>query len=99
MPIWLPLVIPNELNEGAACFGKPMGEDSEPPTTPSPDAQAPLPAIRPRAMQPLSELVVGPCDWIVSAVVCDPKPFPETDTAPDRPMPSAHPAELISASP
>src|SRR6267154_3707502 len=99
IPIWLPLVIPSELSEGAACFGKPMGEASEPPTTPSPGAQAPLPAIRPGAMQPLSELDAGPCDWIVRAVVFDPKPFPERDTAPERPMLSAHAAELKIASP
>src|SRR5438270_8079710 len=98
MPIWFPLVIPSELNEGAACFGKPMGEASEPPTTPCPGAQAPLPATRPGAMQPLSELLAGPCDWIVRAVVFAPKPFPGRDTGPDKTMLSAHAAELKSVS-
>jgi len=98
MPIWLPLVIPSELNEGAACFGKPIGEASEPPTTPVPGAQAPLPATRPGAMQPLSELLAGPCDWIVRAVVFDPKPFPVRETGPDKMMLSAQAAGLKSAS-
>src|SRR5260370_23728371 len=98
MPIWIPLVIPSELSEGAACLGNPMGEASKPPTAPPPGAQAPLPAMRPGAMQPLSELVPGRCDWIVRAVVFDPKPFPERDTAPERTMLSAHAAELKNAS-
>ena len=79
-------------------LGKTDREDSEPPTTPSPDAQAPLPAIRPGAMQPLSELLAGPCDWMVRAVVFALKPFPVRDTGPDKAMLSAHAAEVKSVS-